>query len=162
MTLRQFFTRITVIGLAIFGIAAALIIASSTDSTATQEIASEQDEAAESVFDEIFDETVFAGSFTGDSNFTVLGEAFVAGENLGQRTLTLSENFQTNRGQELVVNLRSDSGEVWTLGTLQAPSGAQAFTIPGLIDLSVFNEVEIFDQQLDVSFGSADLVAVPA
>ena len=162
MTLRQFFSRFTILGIAIFGISAALIVAASTDQMAALELPAEQDAAAESVFDDIFDETVFAGSFTGDSNFTVLGEAFVSGENLGQRTLTLSENFRTNRGPELVVNLRSASGEVWSLGTLQQTSGAQVLEIPGLIDLSVFNEVEIFDEQLSVAFGSAQLIAVPA
>lgn len=156
MTLRQLLTRVAFLGIAIIGITVAVVVASSSDQTAAIEVpAADEEVAVESVFDEIFDETVFAGSFNGSSSFTVVGEVVISADDLGQRTLRLSEDFRTNRGPELVINLRTSDGELWSPGALQSPGGSQVFEIPGQIDLTEFNEVQIFDEQLSVVFGTA-------
>ena len=74
--------------------------------------------------------------------------------------MSLTENFRTNRALEKNVLLRAENGDFVNLGGLSLPSGSQEFQIPGQVDLNVFNEVQIYDQQLDVVIGSASLSAL--
>ena len=106
------------------------------------------------------DGAAFAGTFTGSGPFNVVGDAVVFEDDLGQRTLRLTDDFRTNRGQQLAVVLRSPSGEFVSLGDLQAPSGGQEFQIPELTNLTRFNEVQIWDVQANIDFGRAFLAAV--
>ena len=164
MTLPQFIYRFTILGLAVIGISIIGILASGDEMGAQQltdaPTATEQVAPAETLFDQIFDETVLVGSLSGDSSFTTVGEAIVSGNDLGQRTLSLTENFRTNRALEKNVLLRAENGDFVNLGGLSLPSGSQEFQIPGQVDLNVFNEVQIYDQQLDVVIGSASLSAL--
>ena len=115
-----------------------------------------------SLLDSVFDETVFAGDFTGNGPFTVNGGVLAFSDGVGQRQLVLTNDFQTNRGQDLEVFLRSNSGQFVSLGDIQAVSGAQEFLIPGEFNLATFNEVQIRDAAFDVRYGSAFLSPIDA
>ena len=109
------------------------------------------------LLDSVFDDTIFAGDFNGNGPFTVNGSALATADGIGQRRLVLTNDFQTNRGHELVVFLRSATGERVRISNLTAISGTQEYVIPGELNLATFNEVEIRDVVFDVHYGSAFL-----
>lgn len=169
----KFFTRIAALGIAqILVLVAAVLALSGTPMGAeelptlsaapqTTEVAPPEAPPTEiALLDAVFDETVFTGNFAGNGPFTINGGALAIPDGVGQRQLVLTDDFQTNRGQELVVFLRSSSGESFRLGELRAVSGAQDFLIPGELNLVTFNEVQIRDVAFDVHYGSAFLSPV--
>ncbi len=164
MTRPQLIIGTALLGLLAIGIAIVVLIATTGNQTSALESSSAAavapaDEvlALESLVGEVADQTEFVGRFAGDGPFSVVGEATVSADESGERTLRLSEDFRTNRGQELVVYLRAQNGDFVNLGVLQSPSGEQVYDVPGLVDLTVFDEVEIYDVQSSVVFGSASI-----
>jgi len=159
----KYFKRIAAIGLAQVAIVIGVVLALSGTQMGAQELPAPSQDAPPTeivLLDAVFDNTSFAGSFTGNGPFTVNGGVLAANDGVGQRRLVLTDTFQTNRGQELVVFLRSDGGQLISLGELQSVSGAQDFLIPGQLDLNTFNEVQIRDVAFDTHFGSAFLSAL--
>jgi len=71
--------------------------------------------------------------------------------------LRFSENFRTNDGQDLTVNLRGDNGELSKIGDLQSTAGEQYYELADDIDLSEWDEVLIVDEGSDNFLGSAFL-----
>ncbi len=114
------------------------------------------------LLDSVFDDIVFAGDFNGTGPFTITGGAIAFSDGVGQRQLVLNDDFQTNRGQDLEVFLRSNSGQFVSLGDIEAVSGAQEFLIPSEVNLATFNEVQIRDVAFDVHYGSAFLSPIDA
>lgn len=162
MTLGQFFGRIAFAGIAVVGIfiAALFIIdagqedefANTPEVTATDE---SDDASVEAVFDDIFNDTIFEGTFVANGPFSVAGEVSISGGVRGERILTISDDFRTSRGPELLVFLRAENGDFIDLGPLQAIEGGSTYVIPGPIDMSIFTEVQIWDDQNSTAFASA-------
>ena len=101
----------------------------------------------------------FAGSFEGVGPYTITGQATVLDGADGERTLRLTEDFSTNRGPQLVIYLRAESGEFVNLGDLQSLSGEQDFQIPADVDLTEFSEVQVWCEPFGINFGSAFISA---
>ena len=161
MTIRKLITRVTVIGFVQIGIVAGLLFAFSGSLTvALDSNAPPVAEAAAIVVSNPLDTSEaeaasFAGGFVRDGPFTISGAVSVVEDDLGQFVLRFTDRFQTNRGPELSVYLRSSSGEFIDLGELQSFLGGQDYDIPELTDLTEFDEVQIWDERSDMSLGSA-------
>ena len=99
------------------------------------------------------------GAFEGVSPYTITGIAEVVVGDDGQRVLSLSDEFSTNRGPQLVIYLRAEDGSFVNLGDLQGLEGAQDFAIPDDVDLDLFTEVQVWCEPFGINFGSAFLGA---
>ena len=162
-------TRLSVVVLLQVGVAVALILAFSGTPMGAQEagippnaqpLAQIQSEPAPAPIAPSVaapEGTQLAGAFTGSGPFRVTGGAVVIEGELDNRFLSFSEGFRTNRGQELIVVLRSDSGQAISLGNLVAIQGPQVYAIPDLTNLAEFDTVQIWDVQANIDFGSAVL-----
>ena len=112
-----------------------------------------------------------SGAFQGVGPYDVTGGAEVVVDADGQRVLRLTDDFSTPSGTDLNIYLRADNGEYIgatalkspgdfvDLGELQDLSGAQEYEIPDDVDLTFFNEVQVWDEPVDINFGSAFLGA---
>ena len=109
--------------------------------------------------DRLFDDTSFQADFVGNGPFSIVGSVTVFTDDLGNRVLRLDENFQTERGGQLTLILRSQSGEVVNLGDLQRLDGVQDYLLPDQIDLNTFDQVQVWDEQLNTDRGNAFLTA---
>ena len=163
MTVRTLLSRIAAIGILIIGASIAVIAINSGEQMAGQDSIETVDDPAVEIEElplltRVFDDTRLIGIFTEDGPFAITGQVVVFTNDLGQRTLRLQADFLTTRGPEQVVILRSESGQVVNLGQLQSIGGTQDYAIPGQLDLAEFNEVQIWDEQLNVAFGSASLL----
>ena len=89
----------------------------------------------------------------------------------GSRVLAIA-NLRTSNGPLLKVWLTDravtkdgwhvfDDGKYLNLGGLKGNIGNQVYRIPDSADLSVLHSVTIWCDRFDVSFGAAELVAVP-
>lgn len=108
-------------------------------------------------------------AFESDGPYEVTGGAEVVVDDDGQRVLRLTEDFSAPSGSELYIYLRADNaeyigatalqnpGDFVSLGALQDHSGAQQYGIPDDVDLSFFNEVQVWDEPFGINFGSAFL-----
>ncbi|MBT2524244.1 DM13 domain-containing protein [Streptomyces sp. ISL-99] len=92
----------------------------------------------------------------------------------GTRTLRL-ENLDTSNGPDLRVWLTDapvkegkagwhvfDDGKYVSLGKLKGNKGDQNYVLPADLDLKGLTSVSIWCDRFDVSFGAAELAAVPA
>ncbi len=156
MTQRNFRTRVPLLGLLAIGIlviAAAIISSSGGEDTSTS-LADNASDAG------VVDEVSFSGNFTRQEGpFSITGEVVVVTDATGTRILRLTDNFRTNVGSDVVVALRSADGEIRSLGPLTAESGQQDFAISEETDLTVWDEVLIWDNVGNVAFGSAFLTS---
>ena len=75
----------------------------------------------------------------------------------GTQWLRLTDDFRTNLGSDTVVALRAADGEIVSLGQLQAESGQQDFALAEGTDLTIWDEVLIWDNAIDAAFGTAFL-----
>lgn len=116
-----------------------------------------QAEPIESVLDEVFDDTEFVGTFVDAGPFNVAGEVTISGGDLGQRTLRLSDDFSTTRALEKSLYLRAEDRDFVVLGPVELSTGEQFFDVPAGLDLTVYNEVQIWDEQLNVALGTATI-----
>ena len=165
--MKKFISRLAFLGIFVVGIAIIGVIATSGNSspasaTASGAVVVDEDGQGVVPVETIFDVTAFEGTFAGNGPFTVVGEVTTVSDDLGQRVLRFSDDFRTNRGPQLAVILRSDSGQSISLGALQSPTGAQVYAIPDQTDLTVFNQVQVWDLQGDIDFGRAFLSPVDA
>ncbi len=103
--------------------------------------------------------TLYAGDFSGESRYTITGDALVLNDGTDQRFLRF-ENFDSSNGPDLKVYLRADNGDFFSLGDLKGNIGDQNYEIPVEVDLDVFSTVEIWCERFGVGFGGAPLVAV--
>lgn len=101
--------------------------------------------------------TLFSGDFSGESRYTITGDALVLNDGSEQRFLRF-ENFESSNGPDLKVYLRAASGEFVSLGDLKGNIGDQNYEIPADVDLTVFRTVEIWCERFGVGFGGAELV----
>lgn len=107
------------------------------------------------------DDALFAGDFNRkDGPASITGEAVVVTDASGDLILRLSENFRIDRGRAQVVVLRSAEGETVTLGALQSVGGEQDYQLPADTDLTVWDEVVIWDDELNFAYGNAFLEVV--
>jgi len=101
--------------------------------------------------------------FTGDfvrkeeGSFTITGQVVVFTDDSGTQWLRLTDDFRTNLGNDTVVALRAADGEIVSLGQLQAESGQQDFALAEGTDLTIWDEVLIWDNAIDAAFGTAFL-----
>ncbi|MEM7342150.1 MAG: DM13 domain-containing protein [Actinomycetota bacterium] len=116
------------------------------------------DESVDGDMEESAIVTLFDGSFTGVSRYTVTGDALVLNDGSEQRFLRL-ENFESSNGPDLNVYLRADDGEFVDLGDLKGNIGDQNYEIPADVDLDRFDTVEIWCVRFGVEFGNAPLSA---
>jgi len=101
--------------------------------------------------------TLFSGDFSGESRYTITGDALVLNDGSEQRFLRF-EDFESSNGPDLKVYLRAAGGEFVSLGDLKGNIGDQNYEIPADVDLTVFRTVEIWCERFGVGFGSAELV----
>lgn len=100
----------------------------------------------------------FSGDFgRKEGPHSITGDVVVFTDASGALTLRLTEDFRTNVGSDTLVALRSADGEVISLGSLESESGQQDFALAADTDLTVWDEVLIWDNVADVAFGSAFL-----
>lgn len=99
------------------------------------------------------------GAFEGVGPYTITGIAEVVVGDNGERVLSLSDEFSTNNGPQLVIYLRAEDGSFVNLGDLQGLEGAQDFPIPADVDLDQFTEVQVWCEPFGINFGSAFLGA---
>ncbi len=102
--------------------------------------------------------TLYSGDFSGESRYTINGDALVLNDGSEQRFLRF-ENFDSNNGPDLKVYLRAENGDFVSLGDLKGNIGAQNYEIPVDTDLSVYSTVEIWCERFGVGFGAAPLAA---
>lgn len=159
--MKRLLAGIAVLGLLIVGASALIISASAGDQTAVQEPVGLDSATTqqESLVDRLFDDTSFQADFVGNGPFSIVGSVTVFTDDLGNRVLRLDENFQTERGGQLTLILRSQSGEVVNLGDLQRLDGVQDYLLPDQIDLNTFDQVQVWDEQLNTDRGNAFLTA---
>ena len=102
-------------------------------------------------------------SFTGASGHSTSGEVFVSFVN-GKRSINFV-NFTTDSGPNLNVYLSTSLtvtvDNFIDLGDLKKVTGEQSYEIPSDTDLSKYNKVLIWCVDFSVSFGSADVAALP-
>ncbi len=121
---------------------------------AETEVAAIPAEATEAAEPEII--TVASGTFSGTSRYNITGEAVVLTDGSEQRFLRF-ENFESSNGPDLKVYLRAENGDFVNLGDLKGNVGSQNYEIPPEVDLSVFNQVDIWCERFSVGFGGATL-----
>ena len=163
MTIGKFISGVSVFVVLIASLVVIGVVANAGNSpqaAVAEPATTAEDGTAVLSLDAIFDDSNFAGAFVGNGPFTVVGEVTVQNDSVGQRVLRFADNFRTNRGPQLEVILRTDSGESIALGALQTSNGSQAFVIPGQTDLEEFNQVQIWDGQGNIDFGRAFLAPV--
>lgn len=97
-----------------------------------------------------------SGSFSGESRYTIEGDASVLNDGSDQRFLRF-ENFSSDNGPDLKVYLRAANGDFVNLGPLKGNIGDQNYEIPADVDLASFATVEIWCERFGVGFGSAAL-----
>ena len=101
-------------------------------------------------------------NFMGASGHTTSGQAFFS--SVGGKTYVYFKNFSTDSGPRLHVYLSSASNNVndaEDLGPLTSITGDQNYEIPSGTDLSRYNKVLIWCVPFSVSFGFANLNALP-
>lgn len=158
--MRKLLSRIAILSLLIVGASAVVITASSSEPMAAQEPLPSLDSAIAQqgpLLDQIFDDTGFQGSFVGNGPFSTVGDVTVFTDDIGNRILRLSDDFQTERGGQLDLILRADSGAIENLGGLQRLTGIQDYLLPDQIDLNNFNQVQVWDGQLNTDRANAFL-----
>ncbi len=102
--------------------------------------------------------TLYSGDFSGESRYTINGDALVLNDGSEQRFLRF-ENFDSDNGPDLKVYLRAENGDFVSLGNLKGNIGDQNYEIPVDVDLDVFSTVEIWCERFGVGFGGAELMA---
>jgi hypothetical protein len=119
---------------------------------------SEADESLEDMADDMPGEivTLVSGEFSGQSRYTIEGQALVLNDGSEQRFLRFEE-FSSDNGPDLKIYLRAENGDFVSLGDLKGNIGDQNYEISPDVDLSVFNTVEIWCERFGVGFGSATL-----
>ncbi len=161
MTHRNPISYMAIAGLALVGIYASILVAFSGALTSAQldQARATTVEFATNAF--VREDVPRAGSFVGTDEFTISGEAVVLStDGSAQRTLRFTEDFRTDRSSRVEVVLRAENGNIVSLGDLQLAIGRQQYEIPETVDLSVFNQVQIWDFRANQSFGSATLNSV--
>ncbi len=101
--------------------------------------------------------TLLSGDFFSREHPTS-GDALVLNDGSEARFLRF-ENFAGDNGPDLNVYLRNpnDENDFIDLGDLKGNIGDQNYEIPTDVDLSVYNEVDIWCVRFGVSFGGAAL-----
>lgn len=156
----RFTAALVVLGVLQFTVLAVVLIGSSGSGSGVQGLQASFATPAiidESPIEEGGQSAESTGRFVGNGPFTLSGNAAVSISGAGELTLAFSQDFSTNRGQELVVYLRAADGDFIDLGELQTFRGAQEFAVPDALDLSVYDEVQIWDEPFAVHLGSAFL-----
>ncbi|MGF1597657.1 MAG: DM13 domain-containing protein [Acidimicrobiales bacterium] len=102
--------------------------------------------------------TLFSGEFSGNSQYSIEGDALVLNDGTEQRFLRF-ENFESSNGPDLNVYLRAGDGTFRDLGDLKGNIGDQNYEIPTDVDLGVYDTVEIWCVRFGVGFGQAPLSA---
>jgi len=102
--------------------------------------------------------TLYSGDFSGESRYTINGDALVLNDGSDQRFLRF-ENFDSDNGPDLKVYLRAENGDFVNLGELKGNIGDQNYEIPVDVDLDVFSTVEIWCERFGVGFGGAELMS---
>lgn len=156
---------LAVLAIAAFVIVAAIASSGGGDSTVdnastslSQPAALAADEADEADATEGSESATFAGDFVRkEGPFSITGDVLVFVDDAGNQILRLTDDFRTNVGGEVVVALRAQDGETVSLGALQAANGEQDYPLAESTDLTIWDEVLIWDNEADVAFGSAFL-----
>ncbi len=100
--------------------------------------------------------TVASASFADSAIHSGSGDAVVLSDGR-QQFLRFEENFATDNGPDLNVYLRDGAGNFIDLGDLKGNVGSQNYEIPPDVDVSVFNQIDIWCVRFGVSFSAADL-----
>ena len=153
---------LAVLAIAAFVIVAAIASSGGGDSTVDNASTSSSQPAAlaadEADATEGSESATFAGDFVRkEGPFSITGDVLVFVDDAGNQILRLTDDFRTNVGGEVVVALRAQDGETVSLGALQAANGEQDYPLAESTDLTIWDEVLIWDNEADVAFGSAFL-----
>ena len=100
--------------------------------------------------------TVARASFADSEIHSGTGDAVVLSDGV-QQFLRFEENFATDNGPDLNVYLRDGLGNFIDLGDLKGNVGSQNYELPPDVDVSVFNEIDIWCVRFGVSFSTAEL-----
>lgn len=103
------------------------------------------------------DDAPLSAAFEGVGPYDLNGLAEVVTGDNGERILRLTDDFSTPFGPGLYIYLRADNGDFVSLGALENLEGPQEYEIPADLDLSVFNEVQVWCEPFGINFGSAFL-----
>lgn len=163
---KNLMTRVPLLALlaiAAFVIVAAVASSGGGESETADDASSSLSEPAVLAEDEAdateeLESATFAGDFVRkEGPFSITGDVLVFVDDSGNQILRLTDDFRTNVGGEVVVALRAQDGETVSLGELQSANGEQDYPLAEDTDLTIWDEVLIWDNEADVAFGSAFL-----